>query len=65
MNSNNKTDSFELPFALRFGVKSTLSLRDDFDEFGNPTLAYHYKVTQTIPHTTHPRNRGIPKSDKS
>ncbi len=52
------SDTCDLPFALRFGIKPTISLRDEFDESGLSTQPYHYKVTQTIPHWTTPRTPG-------
>ena len=47
-----------LPFVLRFGIKPTVSLKDEFDDNGLPTAAYHYKSTQTIAHDTYPRTSG-------
>ena len=51
-----------LPFVLRFGIKPTVYLRDEFDEDGLPTAGYHYKVTQTMGHTTHPRTPRKPST---
>ena len=51
-------DNHDLPFALRFGIKPTITQRKEFDENGVPTQAYHYKVVQTMPHWTQPRTPG-------